>query len=225
MSSSNYRKNGAAGGSVATQSKTTTVFLVRHGRTPTTGKVLPGRSKGLHLSDEGRAQAEAVALRLSELQNPPSAVYASPLERTQETAAPIARALGLRVRTAQGLVECDVGDWTGKDLKALNQTPEWSNVHGWTGAFRFPSGESFAELTTRTINALLALVAKHQGERVVAVSHADSIKAGVAACAGIPLDLFQRLEISPCSISSIAFHPHGTSILCVNALGNLNELG
>lgn len=225
MSSTNDRQHRTSKKAVAPRSKTTTVFLVRHGKTPTTGKILPGRSKGLHLSDEGRAQAETVALRLSKLRNPPSAVYASPLERTQETAAPIARALGLRVRTAQGLIECDVGSWTGKDLKALNQTPEWSNVHGWTGGFRFPSGESFAELTTRTMNSILALVAKHQGASIVAVSHADSIKAGVAACAGIPIDLFQRLHISPCSISAIAFHPHGASILCVNALGDLNELG
>ena len=80
----------------------TLVLLVRHGATPTTGKSLPGRAAGLHLAAKGQAQAEAVAERIAAMAKAPTAVYASPLERTRETAAPIASALGLRVRTAQG---------------------------------------------------------------------------------------------------------------------------
>src|SRR5689334_17309910 len=101
----------------------TRVILVRHGQTPTTGKVLPGRAKGLHLADKGQEQAEAVAARLAGLQKV-AAVYASPLERTRETAAPIARALGLRVRPNRGLLECDFGAWTGAELKKLMKLPE-----------------------------------------------------------------------------------------------------
>ncbi len=67
----------------------TVVHLVRHGKTPSTGKVLPGRAPGLHLSEEGHAQARAAAERLAALPVAPVAVYASPLERTKETAAPI----------------------------------------------------------------------------------------------------------------------------------------
>ena len=96
----------------------TTVLLVRHGRTSTTGSVLPGRAPGLHLSDAGHAQAEHAARRIGALTI--GAVYASPLERTRETAAPIARATGCRTRTARGLVECDFGDWTGRKLSALD---------------------------------------------------------------------------------------------------------
>src|SRR5579875_3536829 len=108
----------------------TLVILVRHGRTPTTGAVLPGRARGLHLSEEGRRQAEAVAERLAAA-GKVDAVYASPLERTRETAAPIAKAFGLRVSPERGLLECDFGEWTGGSLKDLAKRPEWSQVQRW----------------------------------------------------------------------------------------------
>jgi probable phosphoglycerate mutase len=200
------------------------VLLVRHGNTPTTGKLLPGRAAGLHLSDKGQAQAEAAASRIAALTKAPTAVYASPLERTRETAAPIARALGLRVRTAAGLVEADVGDWTEQRLSRLYRAKEWPTVHRWPGGFRFPGGESFAEMSVRTMDAVLGLVAEHPGESIVAVSHADCIKAIVAATAGVPLDLMQRLVVSPCSISAILFTAGGPLVLCVNSTGALDEL-
>ena len=102
-----------------------TVLLVRHGQTPTTGKVLPGRAKGLHLADLGREQAETTAANIAALSRV-DAVYSSPLERAKETAAPIARARGLRTRSARGLLECDFGTWTGRELKALmKRRPLW----------------------------------------------------------------------------------------------------
>jgi probable phosphoglycerate mutase len=200
------------------------VLLVRHGTTPTTGKMLPGRAGGLHLSEKGRAQAGAAADRIAALTKAPSAVYASPLERTRETAAPIAKALGLRVRTAPGLVEVDVGAWTEKPLARLYRTKEWPTVHRWPGGFRFPDGESFAEMSVRSMDAVLTLVADHPGETIVTVSHADPIKAIVAAAAGVPLDLMQRITISPCSISAILFGAGGPIVLCVNSTGTLEEL-
>jgi probable phosphoglycerate mutase len=200
------------------------VLLVRHGTTPTTGKMLPGRAGGLHLSEKGRAQAAAAAERIAGLTKAPSAVYASPLERTRETAAPIAKALGLRVRTAPGLVEVDVGEWTEKPLARLYRTKEWPTVQRWPGGFRFPGGESFAEMSVRSMDAVLGLVAEHPGQTIVAVSHADPIKAIVAAAAGVPLDLMQRLAISPCSISAILFTGGGPVVLCVNSTGTLEEL-
>jgi probable phosphomutase (TIGR03848 family) len=200
------------------------VLLVRHGSTPTTGKVLPGQAAGLHLADKGRAQAEVAAQRIAALTKAPTAVYASPLERTRETAAPIARALGLRVRTSPGLVEADVGDWTEQRLSRLYKTKEWSRVHRWPSGFRFPGGESFAEMSVRAMDAVLSLVADHPGQSIVAVSHADPIKAVVAAAAGIPLDLMQRLVISPCSVSALLFTPGGPVVLSVNSTGTLNEL-
>jgi probable phosphoglycerate mutase len=200
------------------------VLLVRHGTTPTTGKLLPGRAGGLHLSEKGQAQAAAAAERIAALGTPPSAVYASPLERARETAAPIARALGLRVRTAPGLLEVDVGDWTEKPLARLARSKEWPTVQRWPQGFRFPGGESFAEMSLRSMDAVLALVADHPGQTIVAVSHADPIKAIVAAAAGVPLDLMQRLVISPCSITALVFSPAGPLVLCVNSTGTLGEL-
>jgi probable phosphoglycerate mutase len=193
------------------------VVLVRHGKTPTTGAVLPGRAPGLHLSEEGRQQADALGTQIAAARRRPSAVYASPMERTRETAAPIARALGLRVRTDRGLLECDVGTWTGAALRTVAKDPAWRAVQRWPSSFRFPHGESFAEMSNRISEALLNLVAAHRGETIVAVSHADPIKAALAAVAGIPLDLFQRLVVSPCSVSAIAYGDGGPQVLCMNA--------
>ncbi len=200
------------------------MLLVRHGTTPTTGKLLPGRAPGLPLAPEGQAQAEEVAARIAALAKRPVAVYASPLERTRQTAAPIARALGVRVRIARGLVEVDVGRWTGEKLARLVKTPDWSAVHRWPGGFRFPGGESFADMSTRASAAVLELVHAHPGDTVVAVSHADPIKAVVAAAAGTPLDLFQRLVVSPCSVSALAYGVGGPTVLCVNSTASLAEL-
>jgi probable phosphoglycerate mutase len=204
------------------------VLLVRHGRTPTTGKVLPGRARGLHLSDEGVAQADGVAERIGQLADGsrpgPVAVYASPLERTTETARPIARRLGLRVRSDRGLLECDFGDWTGAELADLAKKPEWATVQRNPSGFRFPSGESFLEMQTRMTSALAVLVERHRGETVVAVSHADPIKAVVAQAAGTPLDLFQRLTVAPCSVSALAYTAHGPFVLTVNSTDSLTAL-
>lgn len=195
----------------------TTVLLVRHGATPTTGKKLPGRAPGLHLSPVGRAQADRVAAAIAALERRPVAIYASPLERARETAAPIARALGLRVRTERGLLELDIGDWTGLSLKQAIRKPEWATVQRWPSGFRFPGGETFGELTARVTDAVQKLTRAHPRETIVAVSHADPIRALVANAAGVPLDLFQRLAISTCSVSAITYTPGGPHVLCVNA--------
>ncbi len=140
----------------------TVVLLVRHGQTPTTGASLPGRAKGLHLSDKGRDQAEAVAGRIARLKKV-DAIYCSPLERTRETAAPIGKAIGQRPHVERGLLECDFGAWTGKALKDLTKLPEWKTVQRYPSGFRFPDGESFVEMQTRITTTLAGLVAKHPG--------------------------------------------------------------
>lgn len=203
--------------------KPTTVLFVRHGKTPTTGDVLPGRAKGLHLGDEGLAQADAVAERIAALGNV-AAVYSSPMERTRETARPIARALGLRIRTDQGLLECDFGQWTGEKLSKLRKLPEWSTVQRHPSGFRFPRGESFAEMQTRMTTAVRGLVARHPGEVIVAVSHADTIKAALADALGTHLDLFQRIVVNPCSVSMVIYSPDGPVVLAQNSTGALTDL-
>ena len=196
----------------------TVVLFVRHGQTPTTGKVLPGRTPGLHLADEGRAQAETAAQRIAELKRV-DAVYASPLERAKETAAPIGAARGLKVQTERGLLECDFGEWTGGELKALMKLPEWRTVQRYPSGFRFPGGESFTDMQTRIVDAIARLRARHAGGVVVAVSHADPIKAAVAHALGTHLDLFQRIVISTCSITAVAYGESGPTVLTVNSTG------
>ena len=195
----------------------TTVLLVRHGTTPTTGRLLPGRAKGLPLSDAGRAQAERVAAQIAALDPRPSAVYASPLERARETAAPIARALGVRVRNERGLVDLDVGEWTGMSLRQAARRREWVAVQRWPAGFTFPGGESFTGLLARATEAVGRLVRAHPGEVIVAVTHADPIRALVATAAGVPLDLFQRLVVSTCSVSAVRYSPDGPRVICLNA--------
>src|SRR2546426_4148049 len=121
----------------------TIVLLVRHALTPTTGAILPGRAPGLHLSDEGRRQADAVARRLAALPKI-AALYASPLERARETAAAIARARGLAVRVERGLSELDVGAWTGRSLKRVARRPEWRGVPPPPRGLPLPPGGAVA---------------------------------------------------------------------------------
>ncbi len=205
----------------------TLVLYVRHGRTPTTGARLPGRAPGLHLSDEGRAQAQAVAAAIadrSETGQQVAAIYASPMERTRETAAPIARALGLRVRTAPGLNECDFGKWTGRRLKDLMKLKAWATVQRQPSAFRFPGGESFAEMQARITGQVADLVARHPGQTIVCVSHADPIKAALAQAVGTPLDLFQRIVVGPCSVSAVLHTTERPVVLAMNTTSDLKGL-
>ena len=202
----------------------TLVLLVRHGQTPTTGKLLPGRAPGLHLADTGLEQARRAAERLGVLARV-DAVYASPLERTRETAAPIAAARNLKVQIDKGLLECDFGQWTGAELKQLMKLPEWNTVQRAPSTFTFPGGESFTAMQSRIVGAIDRLRERHQGGVIVCVSHADPIKAAVAHALGTHLDLFQRIVISPCSVSAIAYHAGGPVVLTVNSTGgSLSEL-
>lgn len=190
----------------------TLLLLVRHGETPTTGTVLPGRAPGLHLSDRGRTQADRVADRLAGLSV--DAVYSSPLERARETAA----RTGLAVKHDDGLLECDFGEWTGAAIADLAVLPEWQTVQHSPSTFRFPGGESFPEMQARVVGAMEALCAAHAGGVVVCFSHADPIKAAVAHALGTPLDLFQRIVISPGSVSAISYMAgQDPAVLMVNS--------
>src|SRR5918995_2733856 len=147
-----------------------------------------------------------------------AAVYSSPLERARETAAPIAAAVGCDVRADDGLLELDVGSWTGLELKAATKRPEWATIQRYPSGFAFPDGESFLAMQARVVATLDRLRIVHPGETIVAVSHADPIKAAVAHAIGTHLDLFQRIVISPASVSVLAFLSSGPIVLSVNSI-------
>jgi probable phosphoglycerate mutase len=203
----------------------TTILLVRHGQTNSTGKVLYGRSSGLHLADHGRQQADTAAARIGEL-DAVDAVYTSPLERARETAAPIGRVTGHRPRVERGLLECDFGDWTGASLRRLMRKREWRTIQRAPSTVRFPGGESFPEMQHRMVTTLDRLRDAHRGRTIVCVSHADPIKAALAHALGTHLDLFQRIVISTGAISVVTWFDGGPPVvLAVNSTGaSLKEL-
>jgi len=200
----------------------TVLLLVRHGLTDATGERLYGRTEGVHLSERGRAQAEDLARRLDAL--PIEAVYTSPLERCRETAGPIAAFAGVRVRTASGLLETDTGEWTGRSFKQIGRTRLWRRIRVLPSSARFPAGESLTEVQARAIRALDRIVEGHPKGLVAVVSHGDPIRLALAHYAGVPLDLFQRLEVEPASVSAVALGSGPPRILRVNDTGGFGDL-
>jgi len=210
---------------VTSAERPTLILFVRHGQTPTTGVELYGRKPGVHLSELGLSQAESVAERISEMnQRGIAAIYSSPLVRTRETATPISKALGIPIKQSRGLIELDVGDWTGRKLNQLRKLKAWSTVQKYPSGFRFPNGESFVEMQTRISQTVDGFVSEHPGATVVAVSHADPIRALIAHAMGTHLDLFQRIVVSPCSVTAILYTPNGPVVLAVNNTGDLKSL-
>jgi probable phosphoglycerate mutase len=199
----------------------TLLFLVRHGLTADTGKRLTGWKPGIHLSDRGREQAEQVADRLARARL--RAIYASPIERCLETAAPLARLTRLPVGTLQELGEVRYGRWTDRPIKQLVRTRLWRVVQQTPSHVRFPDGESLREVQVRAVDAIERIVGAHPRARVAVVTHADVIRLLLAHFAGVHLDLFQRLMVDPASISIVAAGEGTPRIVRVNDTGPIDD--
>jgi probable phosphoglycerate mutase len=177
-------------------------FLVRHGQNDMVGKKLAGRLPGVHLNSQGQSQARRLAAELAEL--PIKAVYASPLERAQETAEPIARIHDLPVLTNEGLIEIDYGLWEGKSIKQLRRLKLWRNVQEAPDGFCFPDGETFNEAQSRIAQTLQTLNQGYaENDLIVCVSHCDVIRLAVAFFLQMPLNAFQRLHIHIASVTEL----------------------
>ncbi|MCU1468584.1 MAG: putative phosphomutase, family [Actinomycetia bacterium] len=200
----------------------TRLVLVRHAVTAHTGPLLSGRMPGIALSEKGVGQAEATAQRLAKL--PITTVYASPIERTTQTAQQIAAYHSLDVRPLPGVIEAEYGDWTGGKIADLAKTDEWKVVQVSPSRARFPNGESITEMQARTVAALDEVVARHPNETIVVVSHADPIKSAIAHYSGMHLDLFQRVHVSPASVTVFEFHTYGVIMVKCNDTGGLDDL-
>lgn len=202
--------------------RSTRLVLVRHAVTAQTGPILSGRAPGIDLSDEGREQAAKVGARLSSL--PLAAVYASPIERTTQTAQSIAAHHELPVLPLPGVLEADYGDWTGGTIADLAKTDLWKTVQRAPSRARFPNGESIVQMQVRMVSALETLVGEHTGSTIVVVSHADPIKSAIAHYCGMHLDQFQRIIVSPASVTIFDLGPHGAALLTCNDTGDLRSL-
>ena len=194
---------------------TTNLLLIRHGFTDyVAAHRMPGWQRGIHLNDEGRAQAAALARQLAGVEL--AAVYSSPLERALETATPLAEARGLTVQVRWDLGDLHPGDWTGRRVNELEHEELWPIIQAYPSGVRLPGGESFQGCQARIVAELDAIRTAHPGQTVAVVSHADPIKVAVAYYVGVPLDLFQRLSISPASVTALAFQRLGPRLVCLN---------
>ncbi len=197
-----------------------TLLLIRHGENEytRTGK-LAGWTPGVRLNEAGQKQAQSLIERLKGA--PIKRLYSSPLERAQETAAPLAAALGLPVEIRPALGEVRYGDWTGKSLKRLARTKLWRVVQGLPSVMQFPQGETMRGAQLRVVDALDEIARAYPKAMVAVFSHSDPIKMAVAYYLGMPLDLFQRIQISTGSVSVLRLGQGQPSLVKLNDTGAL----
>ncbi len=195
----------------------TLLLLLRHGENDyvKTGK-MAGRIPGVHLNERGQKQAQALGESLRSI--PLKAVYASPLERAMETAAPIAESHKLTIIQEPDLMDTHVGKWQGRSWKVLRLMKAWKIVQEAPSRFRFPEGESFPETQLRIVNVLERIVQKHNKPKdvVAVVFHADPIKLAVAHFLGMPLDQFQRLGCDTGSLTALHVNEMGAHLMKLN---------
>jgi probable phosphomutase (TIGR03848 family) len=196
------------------------ILLIRHGENDYVKKGrLAGRQPGIHLNDTGRKQAQALAENIIQRfdKTAVKAIYSSPLDRTMETAEPIAASLGIEIITRPGLLETDYGEWQNKKLKGLSRLKIWRLVQNSPSLMRFPGGETFAEAQMRICQEIEYLCNAHDPkDLILCVTHADPIKLAVAHYLGLHLDMFQRMSVSPGSISALHISESFARLLTLN---------
>lgn len=192
----------------------TVIHLLRHGEHGLLGRVLAGRMPGVGLTERGRAEIAAVADRL--LADKVAALYASPLQRTRESAEILAERLGLPVAFRDDLIELDFGEWTGATFDSIRADPRWISWSTQRSLSSIPGGESMRAVQRRVVEALLEIYDSHREETVVAVSHGDVIRAALVFALGMPLDFYGRIEVAQGSLSTIRLDPGGIRVLAIN---------
>lgn len=202
----------------------TQIILVRHGHSTANEKgVLAGRDKTVGLTERGHQEAELLSEFLSQGLNHGeriSRIVTSPLLRAKETIAPFAKShSSIELIKDSGIIEMDYGSWSGKKISALSQRPLWREIQRHPTSVRFPDGESFLEMSSRSSETIKNLALK--GETTLFVSHGDVIKSIIAHHLGLHLDQFQKIAIEPASLSMITFHPHGSLVTLLNSTAHL----
>jgi probable phosphomutase (TIGR03848 family) len=193
----------------------TTFLLIRHGHTDWVGHALAGHLPGIGLSETGRQQASQLVSRLSRFHI--DAVYSSPLQRTLESAEPLAQVRQLPVVPRQGLIEIDFGAWTGKKLAELADDALWKQFNTLRSITRAPGGDLMLDVQRRMTDELQAITAEHPEGTVAVFSHQDTIKAALLHYLGMPLDHFLRIQIDPVSVSVLQIAAWGVRVLSLNS--------
>jgi probable phosphoglycerate mutase len=192
----------------------TLCLLIRHATTDHVGHVLGGWTPGVHLNTLGVAQAESLAARLAPV--PLAAIYASPLERAQQTAARIAARQRIDVQVTEEAGEVRFGAWTGRSFAELAGDAAWQRWNHMRSVARAPGGETALEVQARIVALLERLRMAHPDSAVAVVSHADVIKLALVHVLGSPIDWMRRIEISPASISTLALDEADVRVLGIN---------
>lgn len=195
----------------------TRFFLLRHANHDAIGKYLSGVAPGLHLNAAGRHQLDRLVAALHAVRL--DAVVASPLERTRETAEPIARDHRLELALDDRIIEYGIGDWTGRTFASLAPTPEWKRFSDWRSMSRAPGGELMLEVQQRAMAAVLDWRGRYPDGAVALVSHGDVIRAILLYLLGMPVDFLHRLEVSPGGISVFDLSVDAVRVLQLNGDG------
>ncbi len=182
----------------------TTVLLIRHAENDLVGHAIAGRKPGIHLNATGRAQAERLAERLEH--EGIEHIASSPLERTRETAEPLARRLRLQIEFSEALKEIDFGEWTGKAISELDQLAEWTQWNTWRSLGRIPKGESILEVQGRIVGEIERLRRRFTGQKIAVFSHGDPLRAAITYYLGMPIDMLLRLEVSSASVTTFSIN-------------------
>ncbi len=192
------------------------ILLLRHAENEYTRKGrLAGRLPDVHLNQRGKEQADLLAQILKDV--PLKAIYSSPLTRAIETAQPLAKAHQLEIIVHEGLIELDYGEWQGKSLKGLRRLKVWKTVQYVPSLMHFPQGETIVEAQFRITQAIRQIASQHeQGDWIACVSHADPIKLTIAHYLGMPLDTYQRINISLASITLLSLDHQAARLLAIN---------
>ncbi|MDB5597682.1 MAG: phosphoglycerate mutase protein [Hyphomicrobiales bacterium] len=193
---------------------TTVVHLVRHAAHDDVGSYLAGRTPGVLLGEAGLAQAARVARKLRGEKI--DFIQSSPIERAAQTAHAIASYHDAKVELIDALVEVDFGDWSGKTFGELNEQPHWRMWNVARGITTTPGGETMLGVQARVIGHILDMVQLRKGATLLMVSHADPIRAALAAILGLSLDRLISFDIDPASLSTIAFDDYGAVVRRVN---------
>jgi len=189
-------------------------YLIRHGSTDAAGHILTGRTAGVHLNEQGRKQIRELPERFKNV--PLKAIYATPLERTQETAEPLAHAFGLTVQIAREMTEVDYGEWTGRRTDELRDDPLWRRYLSFRSSVTIPGGESMLQIQERVVGFMGALHRAQPEAHIALVSHGDPIKTAVCYYMGVPLDLFFRFVITPSSVTVVRVADDEACVVTLN---------